>query len=194
MMAEHDPEQQHDDADTPVYEAESDGADALEALGDAAPEQPPEQNALERLQSERDALESQLLRVSADYQNFAKRAQQNVNTAVEQKLMDVARGLVVVLDHFDRALEAAGAHEADQQDDLHKGVTMVYEEMLATLGRYGVTRVQVQPGEAFDPVRHEALMRQPSDEVEPNHVTMQLLPGYMLGEKVVRPAQVGVAE
>jgi len=52
--------------------------------------------------------------------------------------------------------------------------------------------VDVEPGEEFDPNHHEALMRQPADDIASNHVTMQMQPGYVLGEKVIRPAQVGV--
>ena len=163
-----------------------------QAIEDAEHEaQAEERELLERLQSERDELESKLLRVSADYQNFARRAQQNVNAAVEQKLMDVARGLVTVMDHFDRALEGQNRDEAD---GVLQGVMMVHDELLSTLNRYGIERLDVEPGTEFDPNRHEALMRQPSAEIESNHITMQMQPGYVLGEKVIRPAQVGVAE
>lgn len=168
---------------------ELEGEEAIEAAEHEAESQ--EQALLERVQAERDELESKLLRVSADYQNFARRAQQNVESAVEQKLMDIARGLATVLDHFDRALEGQDQGEAA---GVLQGVTMVHDELLSTLKRFGVERMDVEPGTEFDPNQHEALMRQPSDEIESNHVTMQMQPGYMLGDKVIRPAQVGVAE
>lgn len=150
-----------------------------------------EQDVLSRLQAERDELESKLLRVSADYQNFVRRAQQNTQAAVDQKLIDIARGLVTVLDHFDRALDVDTSGE---QAGVLQGVTIVREELLSTLGRFGIERLNVEPGSEFDPNQHEALMRQPSETIDSNHVTMQMLPGYVLGEKVIRPAQVGVAE
>lgn len=165
------------------------GEEAIEAAEQEAESE--EQALLERLQSERDEMESKLLRVSADYQNFARRAQQNVESAVEQKLMDVARGLTTVLDHFDRALEGQDQGEAA---GVLQGVTMVNTELLATLNRFGIERMDVEPGTEFDPNKHEALMRQPSEDVESNHITMQMQPGYVLGDKVIRPAQVGVAE
>lgn len=146
---------------------------------------------LASLQLERDELESKLLRVSADYQNYARRAQQNVQAAGEQKLMDIARAMTTVLDHFDRALEG---QDKDNAEGVLQGVFMVHSELLATLNRFGIERMDVEPGTEFDPNQHEALMRQPSEEVESNHVTMQMQPGYVLGDKVIRPAQVGVAE
>lgn len=199
-MAEHDPH--NEPADDGYYEIDPEGPDAAdlaraaaqdaaEGLDDAAAS---EQGVAPGVLEERDELEQKLLRVSADYQNFARRAEQNIRAAGEQKLMDVARGLVTVLDHFDRALEAAGGADAEQQGDLHRGVTMVHQELLSTLGRFGIERVDVTPGEPFDPVRHEALLRQPAEGIESNHVTMQMQPGYVIGDKVVRPAQVGVAE
>lgn len=168
---------------------ELEGEDAIDAAENEAATE--EQGVLSRLQSERDELESRLLRVSADYQNFARRAQQNVDAAVEQKLVEMARGLVTVMDHFDRALDTAESGEAS---GVLQGVTMVRDELLSTLNRFGIERLDVEPGTEFDPNKHEALMRQPSDAVESNHVTMQMQPGYVLGEKVIRPAQVGVAE
>lgn len=146
---------------------------------------------LAQMQAQRDELESRLLRVSADYQNFVRRAQQNTNAAVEQKLIDMARSLVTVMDHFDRALEGQSKDEAT---GVLQGVMMVHDELLSTLNRFGIERLDVQPGEEFDPNRHEALMRQPSETIESNHITMQMQPGYVLGNKIIRPAQVGVAQ
>lgn len=168
---------------------ETDGEESGEAeVYEVAPD---ENSPLKQLQAERDELESKLLRVSADYQNFARRAQQNVDSAVEQKLMDMARSLATVMDHFDRALEG---QSKDKAEGVLQGIFMVHDELLSTLKRFGVERMDVEPGTEFDPNRHEALMRQPSDEIESNHITMQMQPGYVLGEKVIRPAQVGVAE
>ena len=201
-MAEHDPTQDETTNDGYI-EIDPEGPDALDLLRAAAADAEDDaaaaaegQDELAQVQLQRDELEQKLLRVSADYQNFARRAQQNITAAGEQKAFDMAKALVTVLDHFDRALEAAGteAEDAASAGDLQRGVTMVHSELLSALGRFGIERVDVQPGDAFDPMKHEALMRQPSEEIESGHITMQMLPGYVLGEKVVRPAQVGVAE
>lgn len=173
------------DLDDPSEGAEAIDAAEAEATGE-------EMHLLKQLQDERDDLEQRLMRVSADYQNFARRAHQNVESAAQQKLMDVARALVTVLDHFDRALDADAQKVSAK--DLLGGVTIVKNELLSTLNRFGIQRLEVSPGDEFDPNKHEALMRQPSEDIASNHVTMQLQPGYTLGEKIVRPAQVSVAE
>ena len=71
---------------------------------------------------------------------------------------------------------------------------IVRDELLKALSRFGVKRLEVAAGELFDPTRHEAMMRQASDEIDSNHVTSQLQPGYTLGDKTIRPAKVSVAE
>lgn len=159
------------------------------AVQDDGPEGEDEATALRR---ERDELNARMLRLAADYQNFQRRAQQNVTSAEEQQAMSLARSLVPVLDHFDRALEIDP--EKSKLADLLQGVQMVRDELLRALGRFGVQRLTPEPGEAFDPERHEALMRQPHDEIESGHVIMQLEPGYLLNDKTVRPAKVAVAE
>ncbi|MFP4145778.1 MAG: nucleotide exchange factor GrpE [Phycisphaeraceae bacterium] len=149
-------------------------------------------DALAALQSERDELEQRLLRTAADYQNYARRSEQNLQAAREQQVMEIARSLVSVLDHFDRALEVDP--EKTTAKDVLSGVTMVRDELTRVLGRFDIERIEAQPGEPFDPNRHEALMRQASDEVESGHVTTQFQPGYVLSDKTIRPAQVAVAE
>lgn len=162
----------------------------LELDGDGAP--PAEADPLSDMRVERDALEDKLRRTIADYQNFARRAEQNVVMARRQQLIDVAKQLVPVLDHFEHAL--AVDTEKISAADLLKGVGIVRDELMRTLASFGVQRLDVQAGEAFDPNRHEALMRQPGGKIESNHVTAQLQPGYMLNDVTIRPAKVSIAE
>lgn len=176
-----------------ALEAAAEGATQEPAAPQADQQQPltPEQE----IQNQRDELEQvnqRLLRVSADYQNFVRRAQQNLADARRQQVMDMAKALVTVLDHFDRALEVDVEDIAAQ--GLLDGMQIVRDELLRTLEQFGVARLEVNAGDAFDPNRHEALMRQADADVEANHVVAQLQPGYMLNGRTLRPAQVSVAE
>ena len=139
-----------------------------------------------------DELQHRLLRVSADFENYKRRAAINTQTSLEQQLIGIARDLVPVLDHFDRALEL----DLDKSStaDLLNGVTIVRDELLRVLSRYGIERVEASAGDPFDPNRHEAMMRQPVEGIEADHVAVQLQPGYMLKDKTIRPAGVSVAE
>ena len=195
------------DADQPADEPQAEQPEAAspgDASGDASggasggAEDAAEQveqdirQTLNAVQEERDELEQRLMRIAADYQNYARRAEQNTKTAAEQQLMDMGKALVTVLDHFDRALQVDP--EKTTVKSLLDGVEMVHGELLRTLQRFGIERLDVEPGEAFDPNRHEALMRQPHDEYETDHVIQQLQPGYRINDKTIRPAQVSVAE
>ena len=147
---------------------------------------------LEAAQREKDELQNRLLRTMADYQNLGRRAEQNVQSAREMQAMDIARAVVGVLDNFDRALEVDP--EKVSGKDLLVGVQLVREELLRVLGRFGIERIDVKSGEAFDPNRHEALMRQKAEGDETGNVVAQLQPGYVLKDKTVRAAKVSVAE
>jgi molecular chaperone GrpE len=160
---------------------------------DATPaDQPSVQKVLDKLQAERDDLESRLLRVSADYQNFVRRSQQNIAAARDQEVMAMAKALVNVLDHFDSALGVDP--QKTKPADLLQGVQIVRDELLKTLEGFGVRRLDVVQGEEFDPTRHEAMLRQHVEGLDPNHVAAQFQPGYVLGDKTVRPAKVSVTE
>ncbi|MEM7682708.1 MAG: nucleotide exchange factor GrpE [Planctomycetota bacterium] len=164
---------------------------ASEQAGGASPDDSPAA-VLSILQQERDELEQRLLRVSADYQNYTRRAEQNTRQAEQQKLMAVARAVAPAMDHFDRALDVDP--ETTSAADLLQGVQSIQNELLKALAAVGVSRVDVQPGDAFDPVRHEALTHMPHDDIASGDIVQQCQPGYAVGETVVRPAQVILAQ
>jgi len=144
------------------------------------------------LQKERDELQAKLIRVSADYQNFVRRSHQNTVDARQQQQVLMAKALVVPLDHFDHALAVDITKTTAQS--LMEGMNIVRDELLKAIEQFGVQRLEVQPGEAFDPSRHEALMYQEADGVEPGCIANQIQPGYLLGEITIRPAKVAVAK
>lgn len=192
------PEEEPNGADAEMTGAGATGpgtpSDSMEPADDDArgpiPMADAAQQQIAALQSQRDELQSKLLRSMADYQNYARRAQQNVAEAKQQQLMDVAKALVQVMDHFDRALEVDP--QKTSTEALLKGVEMVRDELVKTLEKFGITRIEAKTGDEFDPQRHEALMRQPAEGVASNHVAAQFQPGYALGELTVRPAKVSV--
>jgi len=178
----------NDTAGEAVEQAPGDAADTVEQLE----QESKTETETEALHRQRDEIESRFLRVSADYQNYVRRAQQNISTAREQLLIDVAKSLVTVLDHFDRALEVDP--EKTSSSDLLAGMQIVRDELLKTLEVHGVRRLEAKRGDEFDPTRHEGLMRQVVKGIAPDHVARQLQPGYTLGEKTLRPAQVSLTE
>jgi molecular chaperone GrpE len=128
--------------------------------------------------------------VRADFENYQKRSQRDRDAERRFAQEPLARDLLPALDNLDRALDAAA--KAADQAALAKGVEMVRGQLLDALRRHGVTRIEAH-GQPFDPNRHEAVMQQPSADVPPHTVLQALEPGYMLHDRVLRPARVIVS-
>ena len=170
-----------DPADAP---AESPAEDAAEAA--------PEIDAETALQAERDDLLARLQRVAADYQNYQKRTQRDVEQARQFAREDLIRSLLTVLDHMELALQAAHGEGDGEDSPLLTGMQMVHDEMLGVLKKYGVEAIEAV-GKPFDPDCHAALMAEPTEECEAGTVLAELQKGYRLGERTLRPSGVKVA-
>ncbi|MCE2966884.1 MAG: nucleotide exchange factor GrpE [Phycisphaerales bacterium] len=149
------------------------------------------QDTIRRLTSERDAAIDAHKRALADFQNYQRRAIQNEHTAREQGVRSVLTNIIPVLDHFDLALTQDASRSSAKQ--VIDGVTMIKDELVRVLGNSGVQPIRPGQGSEFDPTRHEAVMHMPAENVPAGKVVMTLRIGYMLGDRLVRPAQVAVA-
>lgn len=189
-----------EDIRLPDDEPGAEAADTVSPADEGAASSQPDPDAsaetvaddIKAVKAELEDTRNRLLRVSADFQNFVRRSEQNQVTAREQTTMSITRSLLTVLDHFDHAL--AVDPEKTTTGSLLQGVKMVRDELMRALENAGVQRIDVTAGEPFDPNRHEAMMREQREEIETGHVVNQLQPGYALGDKTLRPAKVSVAE
>jgi molecular chaperone GrpE len=162
-------------------------------LGDAAEEARVEHD-LDALLSERDEYLDLAKRTKADFENYRKRMSSEVQAAAARGKAELAREVLPALDDLERAIEAAGLDpEGDSPDGLAHGVLLVFRSLREALARNGIEAVNPQ-GERFDPSLHEALSKQPADGAEPGTVIEVMQKGYRLGEQLVRPARVVVAE
>jgi molecular chaperone GrpE len=149
---------------------------------------------LEDTQRERDEYLELAKRAQADFENYRKRMSTEVQAAAGRGKAEVIREVVPVLDDLERALQAAGLDpEGDSDDGLAHGVLLVFRSLREALTRNGVEAVDPK-GEKFDPQLHEALSTQPADGVESGTVLEVMQKGYRLGEQLIRPARVVVAE
>ena len=143
----------------------------------------------EEEQVEEQAEDDRLLRLAADFENYKKRAAREREEYVAHANARLLAELLPVLDDLERALAAAEQHEEAQLED---GVRLVHRSLAALLERHGVTTIETNG--KFDPHVHEALLSQPSEEAESGAVLDVVQKGYKLGDRVVRPARVIVAE
>ena len=133
-----------------------------------------------------------LLRVSADFDNYKKRAARERQDAVKYATEDLLQKLIPVLDNFDAAVAAAATAGPAGLQSLKDGVTMIHQQLRSALTDGGLLEVDAS-GKPFDPNLHEAVSEADSLEVPEGHVLRQLRKGYKLRERLLRPATVIVA-
>lgn len=153
-----------------------------------------EQDPMIALEQERDQVLDQLRRVSADYQNYMKRSEERLVNMIEYAKGDLLRNFIPIIDHFDRALTSNTNEGEAPEDNPHtQGIRIVRDEFLNVMKQAGVSRIEPEVGEPFNPEAHEAMLRQPAEGIAPNHISLALQPGYIYQNRVLRPAQVAVA-
>ncbi len=129
------------------------------------------------------------LRQQAEFDNFRKRAERDVQNAHKYGVEKLLSDLLPVLDSLERALEGI------EKNDTHfQGMQLTLEMFIRTLGKYGVTIINPEPGENFDPTRHEAMSMQPNPEFPSNSIIQVLQRGYELNGRTLRAAMVIVAK
>lgn len=162
--------------------------DEVENVENVETEEQPEVGELEALTRERDELVDTAQRVQAEFDNFRRRTAREraeLFTLANERLV---KELLPVLDDLTRALEAAEKHE---EATLEEGVRLVHRQLAQILEKEGLAEIDTEG--VFDPHVHEALLSQPSD-AESGSVIEVLQKGYRLGDRVLRPARVIVAE
>ena len=143
------------------------------------------------LRAERDALFERLARATADFKNAQKRLEADAEQRAQYANSTLIRSIIPVIDNFERAL-AVDPTKADPATIL-KGMQIVHDQLVKVLRDQQVEEIAPQPGERFDPTRHEALMQQEADYPEPS-VTQLLQKGYALLGRTLRPAGVAVSK
>jgi molecular chaperone GrpE len=141
------------------------------------------------LERERDEYLDSLQRLKAEFDNYRKRAAREQESLSSRASESLLKELLPVLDDLERALAAAEHHEEAELED---GVRLVHRALLDVMRRHGLELIETDG--AFDPHVHEALLAQPVEEAEPGSVVQVLQKGYRLGDRVLRPARVVVAE
>lgn len=144
---------------------------------------------LARVRDEAEDANGRALRILAEFDTYRRRTDKERVAAADRGAADVLRELLEVADNFDRAL----AHVRDDMPEAFvDGIRLVARSLHDVLDRRGVVRIEAV-GKAFDPERHEAVSSLPDEKAEPNTVLSEVQPGYMLAERVLRPAKVIVS-
>jgi molecular chaperone GrpE len=142
------------------------------------------------LRREKDALQDRLLRTAAEFDNYRKRIDRDRRDQAESAVADAIADLLPIIDNLERAL---GAPLGADAEGYRKGVELIHQQMMDLLKRRGVKPIQ-PVGADFDPRFHHAVAQEASANYREGEVMEELRRGYMLGDRVLRPAMVKVAK
>ena len=162
-----------------------------EAINDQDPQQQHDEaqpDPREELKRERDSLQDRLLRTAAEFDNYRKRMDRERRDLAEFTAGEVLTELLPIIDNLERALQAAAP-----DDPLRKGVELIHRQMLDILRKRGVKPIEAL-GADFDPNFHQAVIHEVSAAHREGEVMAELQRGYVVGERLLRPAMVKVAK
>ncbi|WP_018756762.1 nucleotide exchange factor GrpE [Paenibacillus terrigena] len=145
---------------------------------------------IERLTALADENNNRALRVQADFDNFRRRTVKEREELAKYASLKVVEQLVPVLDNFERAIQVSG--ENQDFESFSKGVQMIFRQLSQVLDQEGLQQMNAV-GQPFNPEYHQAIMQVESDEYEEGIVVEEVQKGYMLKDKVLRPAMVKVS-
>jgi molecular chaperone GrpE len=180
---------------SPSPQADGSGDVAPRAGGPEVAELVATRAELKRLEGEVKELRDSVARRQADFENYRKRMDRERAETYNRVVADIAAKLLPVLDNLKRALETEASLEASESDEFRhflSGVDLIYKQLAGVLDALGVKPVLAE-GEPFDPHLHEAVVTEPTDDYEPDTVIQEIVRGFRMGDKLIRPSLVKVA-
>ena len=151
------------------------------------------ENALRQAETEKNELEIAIGRIARDFEKHRWRAERERSEHYTFAVLSIVRELLPILDNFERAIGSVNSVEQDPNfSQFVGGVELIYHQTIKTLANIGVQRVKAL-NEAFDPSFHEAVATEPREDVAPNTIIEEILHGYRIGDKLIRPSMVKVS-
>jgi molecular chaperone GrpE len=152
------------------------------------------EDALASLRADLEAAEKDMLYAKAEVQNVRRRMEKDVQDARTYAAAGFARDMLSIADNLERALGAVpeGMRDDEKSKNFLAGIEATRRELDKVFAQHGITRIAAV-GLPLDPNRHQAMMEVPSEEAEPGIVVQEMQPGWMLKDRLLRPAMVGVA-
>jgi molecular chaperone GrpE len=182
-MAERNQEEFLDDIEQ--AEAEEYGEDETEISDEAAE--------LDTLRAERDAFQDKFMRALADAENVRRRADRDRREAENYGGSKLARDLLPVYDNLKRAVDSIPEDQREASAGLIEGIELTMRELVSVFAKHGVRIVTPQVGDRFDPQVHEAMFEAPLPGTKAGDIIQVSAEGFMLHDRILRPAQVGVS-
>ncbi len=148
---------------------------------------------VEALRAERDEMRDRFMRALAEAENVRKRSERDRREAEQYGSSRLARDLLPVYDNLRRALDAAGEESRTAAAALIEGVELTLKELVKTMERHAVTPISPAIGDTFDPQLHQAMFEAPVPGTKAGQIIQVMAEGFLLHDRLLRPAQVGVS-
>lgn len=148
---------------------------------------------LEALREERDEFKDRFIRAMAESENIRKRADRDRREAENYGGSKLARDMLPVFDNMKRAIDAITQEQRDENASLIEGIELTMRELLSVFGRHGIQVVSPETGDKFDPQIHEAMFEAPLPGTKAGDIIDVMNVGFLIHDRLLRPAQVGVS-
>ena len=199
-MADEKPNQETEDENTPAGDAEQPVEDQVENAagndGDNIDDGDIELDPIAVLEMERDDLKDQALRAMAEVENMRRRTERELTQARRYGHANFARDLLAAIDNLKRAVDVLPEDRSGldaNMTNLVVGVEMIHQEITSVLERHGISVINPE-GEKFDYDKHQAMFEVPTNDVDPGMVVQVAQNGWMLHDRLLTPAMVGVSK
>ena len=150
---------------------------------------------IEKLNEEITGLKDQRLRAIAELENFRKRAEKDQSDALKYGISNFAKEIITIRDNIERA-QSSISDEAKNNETIKsviEGIDLIAQSVVSTFEKIGIKKIE-SLNEKFDHNLHQAMMEIENDELEPGTIVQELIPGYTLHDRLLRPAMVGVSK
>jgi len=153
------------------------------------------ENIIEKLNEEIQDLKDQRLRAAAELENFRKRAEKDQSDALKYGVSNFAKEIISIKDNIERAQSSISddVRSNDEVKSVVEGLDLIAQSAVSTFEKIGIKKIE-SLNEKFDHNLHQAMMEIENDKVEPGTIVQELIPGYTLHDRLLRPAMVGVAK
>jgi molecular chaperone GrpE len=177
-----------DEEEFPLDDPEAEEIEEIDLI-----EEPVDVDPVEALQNEVADLKDRLMRSLAEQENLRKRAERDRRDAETYGGQKLARDLLSVSDNMKRALETVKEDQREANKGLIEGIELTQRELISAFAKHKIVPVAPEVGDKFDPNIHQAMFEAPFPDVKAGHILQVMAEGYMIGDRLLRPAQVGVS-
>ena len=192
MSEENNNKLEEQDLENPTSEKEE---QVLEEPKDQEDTEISPENLIEKLNEEITGLKDQRLRAIAELENFRKRAEKDQSDALKYGISNFAKEIINIRDNIERA-QSSISDEAKNNEAIKsviEGIDLIAQSVVSTFEKIGIKKIE-SLNEKFDHNLHQAMMEIENEELEPGTIVQELIPGYTLHDRLLRPAMVGVSK